>query len=142
MVAVTAKTILGDCREALRELRDNSVDLIFTSPPYADQRSQTYGGIKPDQYVDWFMPIATELFRVLKPDGTFVLNIKEKAQNGERHTYVLELILAMRKLGWLWTEEMIWHKKNSITTIFSWNLPRTRVRALLNVAPDPADFSG
>lgn len=112
MIAVTAKTILGDCREALRELRDNSVDLIFTSPPYADQRSQTYGGIKPDQYVDWFMPIATELFRVLKADGTFVLNIKEKAQNGERHTYVLELILAMRKLGWFWTEEMIWHKKN------------------------------
>jgi DNA modification methylase len=58
------------------------------------------------------MPIATELLRILKPDGTFVLNIKEKAQNGERHTYVLELILAMRKLGWFWTEEMIWHKKN------------------------------
>lgn len=112
MVAVTAKTILGDCREALCDLRENSVDLIFTSPPYADQRSQTYGGIKPDQYVEWFMPIAAELLRVLKPDGTFVLNIKEKAQNGERHTYVLELILAMRKMGWFWTEEMIWHKKN------------------------------
>lgn len=112
MITVTAKTILGDCREALRELRDNSVDLIFTSPPYANQRSQTYGGIQPDQYVDWFMPIGTELLRVLKPDGTFVLNIKEKAQNGERHTYVLELILAMRKIGWFWTEEMIWHKKN------------------------------
>lgn len=112
MIAVTAKTILGDCREALKELSDNSVDLIFTSPPYADQRSQTYGGIKPDKYVDWFLPIGTELLRVLKPDGTFVLNIKEKAQNGERHTYVLELILAMRKLGWFWTEEMIWHKKN------------------------------
>lgn len=112
MIAVTAKTILGDCREALQELSDNSVDLIFTSPPYADQRSQTYGGIKPDQYVEWFTPIAAELLRVLKPDGTFVLNIKEKAQNGERHTYVLELILAMRKIGWLWTEEMIWHKKN------------------------------
>jgi site-specific DNA-methyltransferase (adenine-specific)/site-specific DNA-methyltransferase (cytosine-N4-specific) len=51
--------------------------------------------------------------RVLKPDGTFVLNIKEKAENGERHTYVLELILEMRKQGWLWTEEFIWHKKNS-----------------------------
>jgi len=107
-----SKNYFGDCREALQELRENSVDLIFTSPPYADQRSQTYGGIKPEQYVDWFMPIATELLRVLKPDGTFVLNIKEKAQNGERHTYVLELILAMRKIGWLWTEEMIWHKKN------------------------------
>ena len=99
MITVTSKTILGDCREALRDLRDNSVDLIFTSPPYADQRSQTYGGIKPDHYVDWFLPIGVELLRVLKPDGTFVLNIKEKVQNGERHTYVLELILAMRKIG-------------------------------------------
>jgi len=49
----------------------------------------------------------------LKPSGTFILNIKEKAENGERHTYVMELILAMRKQGWLWTEEFIWHKKNS-----------------------------
>jgi len=50
--------------------------------------------------------------RVLKPSGTFVLNIKEKVVNGERHTYVLELILALRKQGWLWTEEFIWHKRN------------------------------
>jgi DNA modification methylase len=49
---------------------------------------------------------------VLKPTGTFILNIKEKVVNGERHTYVIELILAMRKQGWLWTEEFIWHKKN------------------------------
>ena len=51
--------------------------------------------------------------RVLKPTGTFVLNIKERAVNGERHPYVIELILEMRKSGWLWTEEFIWHKKNS-----------------------------
>ena len=50
--------------------------------------------------------------RVLRPDGTFILNIKEHASNGERHPYVLELILALRKQGWLWTEEFVWHKKN------------------------------
>jgi site-specific DNA-methyltransferase (adenine-specific)/site-specific DNA-methyltransferase (cytosine-N4-specific) len=50
---------------------------------------------------------------VTKSSGSFVLNIKERAINGERHTYVIELILMMRKLGWLWTEEYIWHKKNS-----------------------------
>ena len=104
--------MLGDCREKLKELPDDSVDLIFTSPPYADSRANTYGGIKPDEYVDWFLPISAELLRVLKPTGTFILNIKEKVVNGERHTYVIELILAMRKQGWLWTEEFIWHKKN------------------------------
>ncbi len=106
------KLYLGDCREVLTEFPDNSVDLIFTSPPYADQRANTYGGIHPNEYVDWFLPITNQLLRVLKPTGTFVLNIKEKVVGGERSTYVLELILEMRKQGWLWTEEFIWHKKN------------------------------
>jgi len=103
---------LGDCKEILTQLPNNSVDLIFTSPPYADQRKNTYGGIHPDKYVKWFLPIAKELLRVLKPTGTFVLNIKEKVVQGERSIYVLELIIEMRKQGWLWTEEFIWHKKN------------------------------
>lgn len=113
MPEVQARLILGDCREILKTLKDNSVDLIFTSPPYADSRANTYGGVKPDKYVEWFLPISKELLRVLKPTGTFVLNIKEKVVNGERHTYVIDLILEMRKQGWLWTEEFIWHKKNS-----------------------------
>lgn len=94
------------------ELADNSVDLIVTSPPYADQRKSTYGGVSVDEYVQWFLPISKELLRVLKPTGTFILNIKEKVVDGERSTYVMELILEMRKQGWLWTEEFIWHKKN------------------------------
>ncbi|MDR3129866.1 MAG: site-specific DNA-methyltransferase, partial [Tannerellaceae bacterium] len=102
----------GDCKDVLKEFPDNSVDLIFTSPPYSDQRKTTYGGIHPDKYVEWFLPIAKELLRVLKPTGTFVLNIKEKVVDGERSTYVMELIIEMRKQGWLWTEEFIWHKKN------------------------------
>ncbi len=103
---------LGDSAEQLRKLPDNSVDLIVTSPPYADQRKNTYGGIHPDKYVEWFLPISKELLRVLKPTGTFILNIKEKVVEGERSTYVMELILEMKKQGWLWTEEFIWHKKN------------------------------
>jgi len=105
--------LCGDCRELLKEIPDNSVDLIVTSPPYADQRKSTYGGIHPDKYVEWFLPISAELLRVLKPTGTFILNIKERVVKGERHTYVLELIMKMREQGWLWTEEFIWHKKNS-----------------------------
>jgi len=103
---------LGDCEKELKNIPNNSVDLIFTSPPYADQRKNTYGGIHPDKYVEWFLPISKQLLRVLKPTGTFILNIKEKVVNGERSTYIIELILEMRKQGWLWTEEFIWHKKN------------------------------
>jgi site-specific DNA-methyltransferase (adenine-specific) len=88
---------LGDCKDVLGKLESNSVDLVFTSPPYADQRKNTYGGIHPDNYVEWFLPISEQLLRVLKPSGTFVLNIKEKVVDSERSTYVMELILAMRK---------------------------------------------
>ena len=109
---IATNILSGDCLEKLKEVASSSVDLIVTSPPYADQRKNTYGGIKPEKYVAWFIPIAAELFRVLKNDGTFILNIKEKVQNGERSTYVLELILEMKRQGWLWTEEFIWHKKN------------------------------
>ncbi len=106
------KIFLGDSREVLKAVDDNSVDLIVTSPPYADRRKNTYGGIDPEEYVAWFLPVSEQLLRVLKSTGTFILNIKEKAENGERNTYVLDLILALRKQGWLWTEEFIWHKKN------------------------------
>ena len=106
--------ILGDCSVELKNIPSDSVDLIFTSPPYADSRKKSYGGIHPDKFNEWFLPISLELLRVLKPTGTFILNIKERVHNGERHTYVLELILEMRKQHWLWTEEYIWHKKNSV----------------------------
>ena len=108
----TAALLLGDCRQELAKIADDSVDLIVTSPPYANQRASTYGGVKPADYVAWFLPVADELYRVLKPSGTFILNIKEPAVSGERHTHVIELILAMRRQGWLWTEEFVWHKKN------------------------------
>lgn len=104
----------GDCLELMQAMPDKSVDLVVTSPPYADRRKNTYGGIPPNLYVDWFTPHAIELMRLTRPRGTFILNIKEQVQNGERHTYVIELILEMRKIGWLWTEEFIWHKTTSM----------------------------
>lgn len=104
----------GDCLTVIpKYIPANSVDLIVTSPPYSDQRKNNYGGITADEYVDWFLPRAEQMKYCLKPTGSFVLNIKEKAIKGERHTYVIELILGMRKQGWRWVEEYCWHKKNS-----------------------------
>ena len=104
--------LCGDCEQVLQQFQGNSVDLIVTSPPYADNRKNSYGGISTKEYVEWFLPKSKEFLRVLKPSGTFILNIKEKVVDGERDTYVLELILELKKQGWLWTEEYIWHKKN------------------------------
>jgi len=104
--------ICGDNELVLKKFPDNCIDLIVTSPPYADNRKSTYNGIRPDKYVEWFLPRSFELLRVLKPSGTFILNVKERVVSGERHTYILDLILKMRAQGWLWTEEFVWHKKN------------------------------
>lgn len=109
---------LGDSLDVLRSMDDESVDLIVTSPPYADQRKSTYGGVKPDEYVAWFHDYAIEMYRVLKPSGSFILNIKEKVVDGQRHTYVMRTVLDMIDMGWRWTEEYIWHK--TTTTPGKW----------------------
>ena len=101
-----------DCLRRLGKIPDKSIDLVVTSPPYADNRKGAYRGIPISEYTGWFLPISMEIFRVLKNDGSFVLNIKERTVDGERGTYVVELILKMRHQGWLWIEEYVWHKKN------------------------------
>jgi site-specific DNA-methyltransferase (adenine-specific) len=102
----------GDSSSVLKKIPSKSVDLVMTSPPYADNRKKTYKGFPINKYVDMFLPISEQLKRVLKPEGSFVLNIKERAVDGERQTYVLELILALKAQGWLWTEEYMWCKSN------------------------------
>lgn len=91
--------IVGDCKEVMERMPTASVDLVLTSPPYADKRD--YGtknaSIAPDEYVDWFMPKAQEIYRVLKPTGSFVLNISDKVVGGYQHLYVFELLLKLCK---------------------------------------------
>lgn len=114
--ATSNKIYAGDSSILLKNTKrfpDKSVDLVVTSPPYADKRKDSYGGTHPRKYVEWFMPIAKELHRVLKDDGSFILNIKEHPKYGERGVYTLELILELRKQGWYWIEEYCWYKKNS-----------------------------
>jgi site-specific DNA-methyltransferase (adenine-specific) len=112
MLLKTDSLYHDDCRDVLPTFPDACIDLIVTSPPYADRRKKSYGGIDPDHYVEWFLPISAELKRILKPEGSFILNIKERVVDGERGTYIMELVLEMRRQGWLWTEEYCWHKKN------------------------------
>ena len=75
--------LCGDARQVLSKLPNQSVDLIFTSPPYANQRYKKYPSVSTSHYIDWFLPISEQLHRVLKPTGTFILNIKENVIRGE-----------------------------------------------------------
>ncbi len=90
-MATRIEIVQGDCLHVLREFPDDCIDLIVTSPPYADQRKHTYGGVAPDDYVAWFLPITRELRRVLKPTGTFILNIKAR----RFHMYQEEVMVPM-----------------------------------------------
>ena len=110
----TDKIYHNDCLEQIKKFPDNCIDLIVTSPPYAGKRGMSDTKKIPIQdYVKWFLPISAELLRALKPTGSFVLNIKEPATDGERSIYVIKLILEMREQGWKWTEEYVWHKTTS-----------------------------
>jgi len=111
----------ANAAEWLPALPEQSVDLFFTSPPYANMRA--YSRIHPDEYVEWFLPLAKAMLVATKPTGSFVLNIKDRVVEGERHPYVYELVLALRRLGWKWIETYIWAKPNAIPGRFG---PRTK----------------
>ena len=99
----------GDALDTLRTLGDESVNLVVTSPPYADRRKSTYGGVTSDEYVDWFFPFAEQVKRVLTDDGSFFLNIKPHCVDGERDLYVMKLVIALReRLGFRFVDEFCW----------------------------------
>lgn len=102
--------LAGDCLEVLPTLAENSVDLIFTSPPYAMQRKSTYGGIPESEYVDWFSNVAKQLWRVLKPTGSFFVNLKPHSVDYRRVFYVWETVMMLDKTGWFFIDEICWVK--------------------------------
>ena len=118
--------VWGDAAQWLQRLPPESVDLFFTSPPYADARA--YSRIHPDSYVEWFLPFAAAMLEATSPTGSFVLNIKNRVAKsgelrGQRHPYVYELVLAMQRMGWRWVETYVWAKPNAIPGRFG---PRTK----------------
>jgi site-specific DNA-methyltransferase (adenine-specific) len=93
-----------DSRKVLPQLQ-NCVDLIVTSPPYADARSKHYDSIHPDDFVNWFLTFHSSLWDSLKPSGSLVINIKDKVINGVRHRFVWHLIDSLSQLGWQCIDE-------------------------------------
>ena len=107
----------GDSEEWLPKLPTDSVDLFFTSPPYADARA--YSRIHPDRYVEWFLPFARAMLDATSDTGSMVINIKNRVASsgplrGQRHPYVYELVLALQHMGWRWVETYIWAKPNAV----------------------------
>src|SRR3989344_1243808 len=111
------KTYLGDTMKMVKDLPNNSIDLVITSPPYADTVS--YGEeveiFNPNNYIDWFLPLFYESKRFLKESGSFVLNINDRATNGERSIYVFELVTRIvKESGLKLFDRYIWFKKSAL----------------------------
>lgn len=106
----------GDCIEVMRTLPAESIDAIVTSPPYAEQRKSTYGGIREAEYPEWTVTWMTEARRLLKPNGSVLLNISPHKKNGGLADYVLRTRLAVREAGWTEIDEIVWHKTNAMPT--------------------------
>jgi site-specific DNA-methyltransferase (adenine-specific) len=107
----------GDCFELIKDLPDNSVDLVITSPPYADivNYGKDISIKKPQEYCDWLLPLFNEIQRVLKPSGSFILNINDNCSNGLRNPFIYELIYRSQKETKLkFYDTYIWHKMNGI----------------------------
>jgi len=109
--------LTGDCFELIKTLEDNSVDLVITSPPYADivNYGKNISIKKSNEYVDWILPLFNEIHRVLKPSGSFILNINDNCDKGYRNTFIYELIYRNSKETSLKLyDTYIWHKMNGI----------------------------
>jgi DNA modification methylase len=103
----------GDCIEVMQSMPAASVDAIVTSPPYAEQRKSTYGGIPEAKYPAWTVDWMAEAWRVLKPHGSALINIRPHIKNGQISDYTLRTRLALREFGWNECEELIWHKPSA-----------------------------
>lgn len=108
---VPCTVIYGDSREQMRQFQ-GQVDLIVTSPPYADARHKHYDSVHPDDFKDWFMEFHQSFFDALKPEGSLVLNIKDKVVDGVRHRFVWHTVEALCKNGWFAIDDYLWHKTN------------------------------
>lgn len=115
--------INGECLEEMKKMPDESIDFIFTSPPYANQ-IKDYGAtgikIKPDQFDNWFLPRAQEMYRILKSEGSFVLNINDKLDGKFQSLFVFKLVVMLvEQVGFHLVRDYIWYNPATPPNVFS-----------------------
>jgi DNA modification methylase len=115
------RLLCGDCRDAAtvaRLLDATKAHMVITSPPYATQReydpASGFKPVAPEEYIEWYRAVADNIQTILAADGSYFLNIKEHAADGERHLYVKDLVIAhKRKWGWRFVDEFCWRKTDN-----------------------------
>lgn len=122
----------ADALEVLKVLPEGSTNLVLTSPPYALHFKKEYGNVEKKEYIDWFMGFAEQIFRILRDDGSFVLNIGGSYNAGQptRSLYHFKLLIALvEELGFHLAQECFWYNPAKMPMPAEWvNVRRIRVK--------------
>jgi site-specific DNA-methyltransferase (cytosine-N4-specific) len=131
------KAFLGDSLELMKELPDESINLVVTSPPFALTRKKAYGNKEDHEYVQWFMPFANEIHRILKSDGSFVLDLGGAYRKGAptRSLYQYELLIKLcSEGGFHLAQELFHYNPTRLPTPAEWvTVRRVRLKDSVNV---------
>ena len=130
------EALVGDSHELLRCVESESIDLVLTSPPFALQRQKSYGNEEQGVYVDWLLGFCGEVLRVLKPSGSFVLDLGGAYQKGRpiRSLYNFRVLIRLcDELGFRLAEEFFWHNPAKLPSPAEWvTVRRLRVTDAVN----------
>ena len=130
------KMVLGDSSEFLSRLEENSVNLIVTSPPFGLVRKKDYGNVHADDYIDWFRPFAECFKRVLREDGSLVIDIGGAWNQGQptRHLYHFKLLIMLcEEYGFHLAQDFYWWNPSKLPTPAEWvTVRRIRVKDSIN----------
>ena len=121
-----------DSSQGMASLPDDSVDLVVTSPPYALQFKKEYGNASKEDYVEWFRPFGEQIFRTLRPEGSFILNIGGSYEKGKptRSLYHFHLLLMLcEETGFHLAQECFWYNPAKLPSPAEWvNVRRVRIK--------------
>lgn len=128
---------LGDSLELIKSIKDNSINLILTSPPFALTRQKEYGNESAEKYIEWFLPFAYEFKRVIVDDGSFVLDLGGAYLPGNpvRSIYQYELLVRLcKEVGFFLAQEFYHYNPARLPTPAEWvTIRRIRVKDSVNV---------
>jgi DNA modification methylase len=131
------KAFLGDSSELMQEIPDESINLVVTSPPFALTRKKAYGNKEDHEYVEWFMPFAKEIRRILKEDGSFVLDLGGAYRKGSptRSLYQYELLIKLcNEGGFHLAQELFHYNPTRLPTPAEWvTVRRVRLKDSVNL---------
>lgn len=125
------KAYVGDSLDLLAQMEDGSVDLVMTSPPFALRRQKAYGNVAESEYVDWFKPFGTEIFRVLKDTGSFVLDLGGAYRTGipSRSLYNFRVLICLcDEVGFHLAEDFYWFNPAKLPSPIEW-VNKRKIRA-------------